>query len=354
MENVDYIIVGQGLAGSSLSYYLLKSGKSVKVFNTLKENSATRIAAGVFNPVTYRKLKMAEFADMLLPSVFEFYPELEKKLGVKFFSPSSFLKIITDVEELNNWQIQSENPVNKPFMSQAIYPKDFGNTIKNPNGAGQVLQSGVVNLRELVDAWKAFLIQNEAYESSPFVYENLKLEEDSVTYENVKAQKIVFCEGVGIANNPWFNWLPMQQFKGEIIEIEAPTLKLDRMVNRGVFLLPLENGKYKVGATHDWKNVDEQITEEGKKELTDKLDNIINVPYKVVRHLAGVRPATRDRHPYIGVHPIHKNLFVMNGLGSKGVIMAPWLAQTFIAGIPQLEWPKGFDITRYLRFYEEK
>lgn len=353
-KKVDYIIVGQGLAGTTLSYQLLKNGFSVYVIDTFKTNSATRVAAGVFNPVTYRKLKMAEFADFLIPDVFDFYPKISANLNIDIFESTSFLKILTDIEELNNWQIQCANENNSPFMSEITITDDFENSIKNKIGAGQVLQSGVVKLNELIDAWKVHLLSIDSFSDAIFEYDSLVVSENNIQYTNVSAKKIIFCEGVGIAKNPWFNWLPMQQFKGEVLEIYAPNLKLSRIVNRGVFILPLGNGVFKVGATHDWKNVDEEITDAGKKELTDKLDNIINVPYEVVKHVAGLRPATRDRHPYIGVHPEYKNMFVMNGLGSKGVIMAPWLTKTLIAGMDTLEWPKGFDIKRYLRFYTER
>ena len=353
-KTVDFIIIGQGLAGTVLSKKLLDLGFSVHVFDLFKPNCATRIAAGVFNPVTYRKLKMAEFADFLIPKVFDFYPKISKQLNQDFFQSTSFLKILTDIEEVNNWQIQCANQKNSAFMSKSTFTDDFENTIKIPNGAGQVLQSGVVKLSAMLDYWKEYLISENSITNEVFDYDSVLISENLIQYKNLRAKNIVFCEGIGIVNNPWFNWLPMQQFKGEVLEISAPELKLTRMVNRGVFLLPLENGNYKVGATHDWKNVDENTTDDGKKELIDKLNNIINVPYKVVKHEAGLRPATRDRHPYIGVHPKHKNVFVMNGLGSKGVIMAPWLADTFITGIENLEWPKGFDITRYLRFYNEQ
>lgn len=352
-STIDFLIVGQGLAGTVLSHLLIEKGLSVKVIEQFKANSATRIAAGVFNPVTYRKLKMAEFADFLIPEMFDYYPKMEEKLGVNLFRPTSFLKILTDVEELNNWQVQSVDCNNKAFMSQDVFPDNFENTIKNPFGAGQVMQSGVVKLSMMLDLWKEYLQDNELFVDELFDYGKLKTNFELVTYGDIQAKNIVFCEGIGITNNPWFNWLPMQQFKGEVLEISAPQLKLTRMVNRGVFVLPLENGNFKVGATHDWRNVDEKTTEDGKKELTDKLDKILNVPYQVINHQAGLRPASRDRHPYIGVHPAHNNMYVMNGLGSKGVIMAPWLAKAFIDGIETKEWPKGFDIKRYLRFYTE-
>ena len=350
---VDYLIIGQGLAGTIISQKLLEANHSIHVIENFKANSASRIAAGVYNPVTYRKLKMAEYANFLIPEVELFYPKLEKLLNAHFYTSSSFLKILTDIEELNNWQIQSAISKNAPFMSKEIFTSDFENSIENKIGAGQVLQSGVVNTTPLLDAYKSYLKLSDQISEEQFDYSQLIISDSLIEYKKITAKNIIFCEGVGISENPWFNWLPIQKFKGEVLEIEAPTLSLTRMVNRGVFVLPMGNARFKVGATHDWKKVDEIPTQKGKLELTEKLDNIINVPYRIVSHSAGLRPATRDRHPYIGSHPIHKNMFVFNGLGSKGVIMAPWLANCFINGIPTLDWPKEFNLNRFIRFYTE-
>lgn len=354
MKAVDYFIVGQGIAGTVLSNQLIAKGFSVRVFDSVKENSASRIAAGVYNPVAYRKLKMAQFADFLIPEMEIYYTNLQKELNQDFFNPMSFLKILTDFEELNNWQIQCANDVNRPFMSEVIIKDDFNKGIVNPIGAGQVLKSGVLNLPILLDSWKEKLLKMNSFEEGVFSYAEVEMESDKVKYRNLEAKNIIFTEGVGISNNPWFDWLPIQKFKGEVLEIHAPDLNLDRMINRGVFLLPMGKGIFKVGATHDWRNVDEIPTEKGKNELIEKLDKFINVSYKIVKHDAGLRPAARDRHPYIGVHPEHVNLFVFNGLGSKGVIMAPWLAKKFIEGLDTKHWPKEFDIRRYTRFYNER
>jgi glycine/D-amino acid oxidase-like deaminating enzyme len=206
----------------------------------------------------------------------------------------------------------------------------------------------------VIDTWKKELKTTNSLIDESFNYTKLILKDKSCHYGQLEASQTIFCEGVNVVKNPWFNWLPIQQFKGEVLEIYAPKLKLDRMINRGVFLLPIGDGFFKVGATHDWRNVDEKPTEEGKNELLEKLNKFINVPFKITNHQAGLRPAARDRHPYIGVHPEHENLFVVNGLGSKGVIMAPWLITEFIKGLNTHQWPKEFDIKRYIKFYKEQ
>ncbi len=353
MKKVDILIIGQGIAGTVLSHQLIQKGYSVFVIDHKKVNSASRIAAGVYNPIAYRKLKRAEFVEFLLPSMQDYYGKLQKELNVSFFKPSSFLKLLTDIEELNNWQIQCAKESNTSYMSKTIFTSNFNHGIKNEIGAGQVLNSGVVKIPTLIEAWQKRLIESHRFSSGPFNYSDLEFHTDGIHYSDMCYEKVIFTEGVGVSKNPWFNWLPIQKFKGEVLEIHAPNLELDRMINRGVFLLPLGNGYFKVGATHDWRKVDEVITTEGRLELTDKLDKFINVPYTVVKHEAGLRPAARDRHPYIGVHPENNRLFVFNGLGSKGVIMAPWLVTKFIEGLDSFEWPPEFDIKRYIRFFND-
>ncbi|MFO7674135.1 MAG: FAD-dependent oxidoreductase, partial [Lutibacter sp.] len=151
--------------------------------------------------------------------------------------------------------------------------------------------------------------------------------ENGVEYNDVIASKIVFCEGFGLKNNPFFNELPMQEAKGELITIHAPNLNIDFMIKSAVFVLPLGNYNYKIGATFNWKDKTQLPTEEGKNELTAKLDTFIKAPYTIVEHVAGIRPTVKDRRPLAGKHPKHQNLAVLNGLGTRGVMIAPTLAK---------------------------
>lgn len=347
---MDFIIVGHGMAGAVLAQYLLGENKRIQVFENLKTNSATRVAAGIYNPVAYRKLKMAEFADVFIPEAVDFYQKVEQQTNQHFFRPLPFMKLLTSIEEQNNWQIQSGVDQNATFMSAKISNENFNRQVKNPLGAGIVKNAGVLNTVLFIEACKKVLEESNSFSHQSFDYNQLQFS-DHIQYKNIKAKHIVFCEGIGIKNNPWFNWLPIQQFKGELIEIYAPDLPLDVVINKGVFIIPLGEGIFKVGATHDWKNVNETPTEKGKSELLEKLDTIIQTSYKIINHKAGLRPASRDRRAYIGRHPKHPNLFVFNGLGSKGVVTAPWLARHFLQHIDTFDWHKTFNINRFNKLY---
>ena len=156
-----------------------------------------------------------------------------------------------------------------------------------------------------------------------FNYNELKINKNIIRYKKLKASKIVFCEGFGLRKNPFFNNLPMQEAKGELLTIYAPDLNVDFLIKAAVFALPLGNNYYKVGATFNWKDKTMLPTPAGKQELVQKLESFITTSYKIVEHTAGIRPTVKDRRPLIGKHPTYQNLAVLNGLGTRGVMIAP-------------------------------
>jgi glycine/D-amino acid oxidase-like deaminating enzyme len=163
-----------------------------------------------------------------------------------------------------------------------------------------------------------------------------------------KARHIVFAEGFGMHANPFFKHLPLDGTKGELFIIRAPDLDLDVIINTSVFILPLGNDLFKVGATYNWEDKSNTLTEEGKQELVERIKEIISCDFEIVKHFAGVRPTVKDRRPLIGTHTKYKNIHILNGLGTRGVMLAPALALDLYASIEEgkpLE--KAVDIKRY-------
>jgi len=178
-----------------------------------------------------------------------------------------------------------------------------------------------------LEDYRKYLNDNKQLLNESFEYDKLDVIERKVTYKDIFASKIVFCEGFGLKKNPYFNYLPMQEAKGELLIIHAPNLKVDFLIKAAVFVLPLGNDYYKVGATFNWKDKTSLPTEEGKIELVEKLDSFISCPYKIVEQIAGIRPTVKDRRPLIGKHPKYSNLAILNGLGTRGVMIAPIAAK---------------------------
>ena len=165
------------------------------------------------------------------------------------------------------------------------------------------------------------------------------------------AKHIIFAEGFGLYANPYFNYLPLDGTKGELFIIKAPKLNLDVIINTSVFILPLGNDLFKVGATYNWQDKTSIPTEEGKSELLTRIYEILDCDFEIIEHFAGIRPTVRDRKPLIGTHSKFSRLHILNGLGTRGVMLGPSMA---IALFDSIEDQKPLDIAIDIKRYEKK
>jgi glycine/D-amino acid oxidase-like deaminating enzyme len=165
------------------------------------------------------------------------------------------------------------------------------------------------------------------YLQDTFDYGSLKINSDSIHYNGIIAKHIVFAEGFAMHQNPYFNQLPMDGVKGELLIIKAPKLDIDVIINTSVFILPLGDHLFKVGATYNWIDKTNIPTEDGKRELIDRVKEIITCDFEIISHFAGVRPTVKDRKPLVGTHSEFKNVHILNGLGTRGVMLGPSMAK---------------------------
>ncbi|HLA55195.1 MAG TPA: FAD-dependent oxidoreductase [Flavobacterium sp.] len=343
---IDYLIVGSGLAGIAFAEKALQNNKSILVFDDDSQNSS-KIAAGLYNPVILKRFSSVFQAQEQLDQMQQFYLDIEAKLHKRFNYKIPILRKFFSVEEQNNWFLASDKQGLAPFLSTNIVTKKY-NGIDAPFGYGEVLQTGYVDTGILLSAYKDYLKSNGQLRHKRFDYALLEINPDSVSYKNIQAKHIVFAEGFGMHDNPFFNHLPLDGTKGELFVIKAPDLDLDIIVNTSVFILPLGNGLFKVGATYNWDDKTDTPTEEGKAELIERIKEIITCDFEIIEHLAGVRPTVKDRKPMIGTHHIHKNLHILNGLGTRGVMLGPAMASALFRHIEyQTPLQKETDIKRF-------
>ena len=325
MKNVDYIIVGCGLAGIAFCEQLRAHKKSFLVFDDNSQDSSS-VAGGLYNPVVLKRFtevwKAKELLELALPK----YRALEDLLNVKLDFKVQVFRKFSSIEEQNQWFTAADKPNLEPFLSIHI-KKNSNPSIKAPNGFGEVLQTGRIDTKSLVNHYREYLENHNSFIKEKFDFNDLVIENDCVVYKNNKAKQIVFAEGFGMLNNPYFKDLPLNVVKGEIIMIKAPELKLDVVLKSSVFIAPSGNDKYFVGATYNWKDKTKAISNEGREELESKLKTFISCDYEVIDQLAGIRPTVKDRRPLVGVHSKYKNLFVLNGLGTRGIMNAPYAAK---------------------------
>ena len=322
---VDYIEVGFGLAGMAFVNELEKANKSFVVIDDANDNP-NRIVGGMYNPIILKRFtpawKSHEMWQYSLPT----YKSLQDKFDKIYIKPFEIFRILHAIEEQNNWMVASDKAIMSEYMQPKIVKKEI-NGIQAPFGFGQLTNVGRVEGEILLQDYKNYLISKEFFLQQIFEYKNLNIRDDIVEYLNIEAAQIVFSEGSSIHQNPFFNYLPMREAKGEMLLIEVPDLEIDFTIKSGVFMVPFANNLFVVGATYNWEDKTLKPTEEGTNELVKKLNRFLKLPYKIISSRVGIRPTVKDRRPLVGKHPKYPNLAVLNGLGTRGVIIAPYIAK---------------------------
>ncbi|RSK32336.1 FAD-binding oxidoreductase [Hymenobacter metallilatus] len=354
MTRVEYLIVGFGIAGAALAAELRGRGRQVLVLDAPQPDSASRVAAGLMNPVAGKRFALAWRAEELLTAAITFYREQEARLGLPFLREMPIVKLFSSVQEQNTvlarsadqpWQHFVENPTGALPELPGVHQELGGLLIR---GGGYVLIEELLTQLTAQGRREGWL-QHETFdwtrlvaaEGGGFVYD-----------ERVQARHIISCEGAAAVHNPYFRWLPLTPNQGEVLDVECPDLPEGAVLNKGAYVLPLGNGRLRVGATYRWPPFATGTTPEALAELTQRLQGITSWPFRVTGQRAGVRPAVRDRKPLLGTHPETPGVHIFNGFGSKGVMMAPRLAQLMADWLENdvEPWPE-VNIRRYFTLY---
>jgi glycine/D-amino acid oxidase-like deaminating enzyme len=348
---VDYIIVGQGLAGSALAWTLLQRGRRVMVYDQPENNRASRIAAGICNPVTGRVMTKTFLAEELFPFLNRFYQKAEEILGRKFFYPLPIYRPFLSQEEVDQWKNKLESGELSQFVT--IQKEPSGTTLNDQFGGLEIKQSGYLNVAEWTTAVRDLLKERRLYKEEKFIESELEPGE-VVRYREHVAKKIIFCQGTAALQNSFFNWLPLKPLKGETITVKMnfdPT----RIISRGVYVVPSrEQNEFIVGSTYERMPFEEGLSEVGKEQIMSGLRALVKEPFQLVHQDWGIRPTVSDRRPLLGGHPDHRNVVIFNGLGTKGVSLAPYFAEClsdWMEGMREL--PEEVNIYRFKSLYSK-
>ena len=329
MKQFDYIVVGQGLAGTILTYRLQSEGKTVLVIDKHREATSSKVAPGAYNPMVLKRFTPCWNVDEQLEPLYSFISDFEQKFQVTIHEPIKLHRLFKSVLEQNLWMEKSEKKSLSTFMNPNFIP-NTNKFIEADYGFGEVKHSGRVKLAKMISTFKEHLVKQDCLLDQDFDFSDLSYSDDSVTYKSFTAGKIIFCEGHRLSLNPLFNYLPLMRTKGELLTVRMKGLDLKEHLKSSVSILPLGNDLYKVGATFNWDEKDEICTEKAKVDLLARLSTFVNIPVEVVEHQAGLRPTVKDRRALIGQHPKFKSLFVFNGLGARGLLISPLLSKEFV------------------------
>lgn len=329
MAKLDCIIVGGGLAGTVLAWELEREKKTFIVLGDAGRPSSSRVAGGLFNPVTGKYLAKTWLAEELFSYLEVFYPRVEEATKSRFFHPIGLYRPFSGVSHRESAQVQIDKhqllswiTVEDRNLAEHFYSADAGMYSQ---------RAGWLDLPRFLDESKKYF--GEKYIEHVFQYEALTIEVRSVKYEEWEADHILFCEGVSAQQNPWFSWLPFNPVKGETLIGKVKNYSVDCIVNQGKWLIPMGDERLRLGATYSWHELDFTASAKGREELLGAAKRMLREEFVVEGQEAGVRPATKDRRPFVGVHPHYGRLGIFNGLGAKGVSLAPYFAKQFVGNL---------------------
>lgn len=321
----DYIVVGLGLAGISFCEQLRTNNKTFIVFSDNSQKSST-VAGGLYNPIVLKRFTSIWKGDEQLDLAMKHYKELEDLLRTTLDYKIPVYRKFASIEEQNNWFTAADKLKLSKYLSNTII-SNTNNAIIAPFGFGKVLHTGRIDVKKLIVFYTSFLEYSNMISSETFDHQALEDKDSGVVYKNFNAKHVVFAEGFGVTNNPFFPNLQLSPTKGELLTIYAPELKIDYVLKGPVFIIPIGNDFYTVGATYELYDLTHKTTEKAKSKLLGGLKSMISCDFEIIKQVVGIRPTVGDRRPIIGRHQQFNNYYLLNGLGTRGVMIGPYVAK---------------------------
>ncbi|WP_455203161.1 NAD(P)/FAD-dependent oxidoreductase [Kaarinaea lacus] len=296
--HVDFLIIGQGLAGSLLALYLNKKKQLVVIVDDATINSASLVAAGIINPVTGKRLVKSWQVDACLPAAKQCYLALEQQFKNPIFHSLPIYRLFQNEQEIELWQLRSSETGYADYLGDRLPPQGSSG-IESSLGGFLIKGSGYINTALLLQQLREHYATHNQYIDASFHYDDMQIKPAAVQWRDIEANTVVFCEGFAATQNPWFSWLPMQPVQGEILTLKVSGSLPDKIISAGKWLLPIGNNQMKVGATYQWRPLDQKPTSQGRAQLLRAFQHLLPelTVVDVLQHSVGVRPASLDKNP---------------------------------------------------------
>lgn len=350
-NHFDFFIIGQGLAGTALGWTLLQRGYRPLIIDRCEPTTSSKIAAGLITPITGLRLVVSWRLDEFLPTAIDFYRGIEAQTHSQFLQLQPMLRLFASEQE--QAQHDARSRTHFPELVNVPAPLADAREFELSQGGFEMHSGGKLDVPTYLSASRAWFQEQHCFREADLdPMQDIKLEADRVQLPRlgVTADKIVFCQGIQAQHNPWFETVPFEGVKGEILTLKIPGLTERRVVNRGVWLAHWKEDLYRAGSTYDRDNLDCEPTAAGREEITRRLAEFLKLPFEVVDHRAAVRPVIRGRVPVLGLHPQQPQIGFFNGFASKGSLQTPWMAKHFVDILEGKCSPeKQLDLSRKLK-----
>jgi glycine/D-amino acid oxidase-like deaminating enzyme len=338
-QRMDVLVIGQGICGTFLSMELERAGLSHLVIDEWRPDAASRAAAGVINPVTGRRLVTTWMIGQLLDLAAEAYQRMGGLLGSTFLEATSVVDFFPTVQMRLAFMRRLEE--GGQYLQLPENEHAWDGFFHYDLGYGVVGPCFVVDVPGLLGAWRQRLLHRGILREERFELRELVVEGGrpsgevgdgaGVRYRDIEAGRVIFCDGIAALDNPYFSRLPFAPNKGEALILEIKGLPVEATIfKKGITLAPWGEGRYWVGSSYEWSFADAAPTAAFRAQTEAVLNGWLRVPFRTVEHLASVRPATVERRPFVGFHPLAPAVGMLNGMGTKGCSLAPYFARQLV------------------------
>jgi glycine/D-amino acid oxidase-like deaminating enzyme len=321
---VDYIIIGQGICGTFLSWNLIRAGKKVLVIDESKAFTASKTASGVINPVTGRRIVRTWRIEELLPFAIDAYTTFGNELNVELIQQTSILDFHPSLQMKEAFDKRLDE--GEDFLQHAN-SEDWKNYFNYHYSVGAIKPCLLLDINTMLNKWRQKLKDENLLLEDSFNWQDCKVHEDYVTYKNIMAAKVFCCDGVAGFDNPYFKNLPYAKIKGEAIIASIPGLPSNYIYKQGINIVRWSGDLFWIGSSYEWSYDNVEPTVSFRKKMEEQLKYWLKLPYVVIDHLASERPATIERRPFVGLHPVFPSIGILNGMGTKGCSLAPFFAK---------------------------
>ena len=275
------------------------------------------------------------------------FRKLEEKLQTSFFHSLPVARIFNSIQDANFWDEKSDHPEVGRYLS-ARSNKSVQENFDSPFGNSEVNECGWLNVPLFREVSKNYFIQHGNFIEDAVNENEVEFNGSKVLWKERMFDKLILCNGIGVNQWKGLEHLDLIPNHGQVLDLKIENLELDAIVNFGQFLLPFGNKKFRLGATYNWNEVPDEPTDEAKEFLLSELKVRLNNDIIVQSHKTGYRPTTRDRRPIVGFAEGNEKLGVFGGLGSKGVLLAPYFSKLFAAVLTEgMEIPKEVNARRF-------